>query len=134
MIRETTNPMYKQKPQFSGVRRFYDRPASQVYDGDFVSAGSRSMARGELQTEDFRDRAPKEAKSSEPEPRDGLKGSSMWIAHEASDAPLWLIRDRFTNHIFARVRGSLPWIVDQMKLLADQLGGQVNDLYYQRAP
>jgi hypothetical protein len=120
MIRETTNPMYKQKPQFSGVRRFYDRPASQVYDGDFVSAGSRSMARGELQTE--------------PEPRDGLKGSSMWIAHEASDAPLWLIRDRFTNHIFARVRGSLPWIVDQMKLLADQLGGQVNDLYYQRAP
>jgi hypothetical protein len=57
----------------------------------------------------------------------------MWIVDQAPDAPLWLIRDRTTHEIFARVRGSLPWIVDQMKLLADQLGGQVSELYYQRA-
>jgi hypothetical protein len=57
----------------------------------------------------------------------------MWIADEAPDAPLWFIRDMSTDHIFARVRGSLPWIVAQMQLLAGQLGGQVSELYYQRA-
>ena len=132
MILETTNPKYVQRPQHSGRTRFYERPASEVYDGDFVSAGSRLMAKGECQSEKFRDRAPNAKPSREPEPRSRPIGSSLTLFDEAHDAPLWLIRDRVTGHIFARVRGSLPWIVDQMKLAAHQLGGRVNDLYYQR--
>jgi hypothetical protein len=132
MIRETTNPKYHQPAQHSGrVRMLPDRPAAQIYDGDFVSAGSRDMSKGKPQ-EPFVDRKPHEAPSREPEPKSRPSGSSMWIADEAPDAPLWLVKDRTTGHVFARVRGSLPWIVDQTKLLAGQLGGQVNELYYQR--
>jgi hypothetical protein len=113
-----------------------DRPASEIYDGEHVSQGSRDMTKGKPIAEThFRDRLPHEAPTPnlEPEPRDRPLGSSMWIADEAPDAPLWLVKDVTTGHVFARVRGSLPWIVSQMRLLAGQLGGQEKDLFYQRA-
>jgi len=132
MILETTNPKYQQPAQHSGRVRMINRSPSEIYDGDFVSAGSRHMSQGQP-VEPFRDRLPNEAPSREPEPKSRPTGSSMWIADQHPDAPLWWIKDLTTHHIFAQVRGSLPWVVDQMKLLAGQLGGQVSELYYQRA-
>jgi hypothetical protein len=133
MIRETTNPKYQQPAQHSGKVRILANRNTEFYEGDFVSASSRDMSKGIPPQPNFVDRKPHEAPSREPEPRDRPLGSSMWILDQDSSAPLWFIKDRTTHHIFAQVRGSLPWIVDQMKLLADQLGGQVNELYYQRA-
>jgi hypothetical protein len=135
MILETTNPKYKQRPQISAGKKFYGpRDPSEIYDGDFVSAGSRSMARGEAADPTFVDRKPHEAPkpNRELEPRDRPRGSSMWLADEAHDAPMWLIIDLHTGHVMARVRGSLPWVVSQLKLAAHQLGGQEHDLYFQR--
>lgn len=136
MILETTNPKYFQRPQVSGRIRMIERNPSDIYDGDFVSAGSRNMAKGQEPEANFKDRAPNEAprtiQSLEPEPRLRPRGSSMWLADESPNHPLWMIKDLVTGHVMARVRGSLPWIVSQMQLAAEQLGGQVNELYYQR--
>ncbi|MBD9544273.1 hypothetical protein IB276_33040 [Ensifer sp. ENS04] len=134
MILETTNPKFKTRSQIPAGRKFYDRPASEIYDGDFVGASSRSMAKGEAPDPHFVDRKPHEAPipNREPEPRDRPRGSSMWLADESPDHPLWMIKDIKTGHVMARVRGSLPWIVDQMRLAAHQLGGAENDLFYQR--
>jgi hypothetical protein len=135
MILETTNPKYFQRPQHSGRTRFYERPASQIYDGEHVSQASRDMTKGKA-VEPFKDRAPNEKPipSREPEPISYSRpcGSSLWLLDQSADAPLWLIRDRTTDHIFAQVRGSLVWVVNQMKIAAHQMGGQVEDLYYQR--
>lgn len=137
MILETTNPLYHQRPQIPAGKKFYGpRNSAEIYDGDFVGAGSRSMARGDAPDIGFKDRAPTEApltiQSLEPEPSLRPRGSSMWLADEAPDAPLWMIKDLLTGHVMARVRGSLPWVVSQMRLAACQLGGSENDLYYQR--
>jgi hypothetical protein len=133
MILETTNPKYQTRPQIPAGRKFC-LPTQDRTDLEFISAGSRAMARGELQTEHFVDRKPHEAPipNRKPEPRDRPRGSSMWLADESPNHPQWLIRDVYTGHIMARVRGSLPWVVDQMRLAAHQLGGAENDLYYQR--
>lgn len=135
MILETTNPKYKTRAQIPAGKRFYEPRATDHYDGDFVSAGSRAMARGELQTEHFVDRKPHEApkQNREPEPASRPRCSSLRLFDEAYDAPLWLIIDIQTGAVFARVRGSLPWIVDQVRLAAHQLGGKERDLYYKRA-
>lgn len=147
MILETTNPKYFQRPQIPAGRKFYEpRSANEIYDGDFVSAGSRSMAKGEAPEVQFVDRGPprweKDARgrwvaapipnpSREPEPTP-RRGSSMWLADESPDHPLWMIRDVHTGHVMARVRGSLNWVVAQMRLVAHQLGGAEGDLFYQR--
>lgn len=125
-ILETTNPAYFQRPQVPASRVFYERKPSEIYDGDFVSQGSRDMARGVEPQHEY-----------EPEPQPQFSrpnGPSMWIADEYPDAPRWLVIDRTTGHVMARVRGSLPWVVSQIQLLAHQLGGQANDLYYRREP
>ena len=123
-ILETTNPVFFQKPQVPASRRFYERKPAEIYDGDYVSQGSRDMCAGRL---------PKHEPEHEPESFVRPNGPSMWIADEHPDAPVWLILDVLTGATFARVRGSLPWIVSQMRLLASQLGGQEKDLYYRRA-
>lgn len=132
MILETTNPKFKTAPLIPAGRKFSFATQDRA-DLEFISDGSRSMARGELQTEQFVDRLPHQApiRNREPEPR--ANRSSMCLFDEAHDAPLWLIIDRTTGHVFARVRGSLPWIVDQVRLAAHQLGGLEQDLYYRRA-
>ncbi len=131
MILETTNPKYFQKPLVPAHRRVYLTTGREA-ESDFVSEGSRAMARGELQTEQFVDRKPHEAPipNREPEPR--RIGSSLTLFDEAHDAPVWLIIDIITGVVFARVRGSLPWVVSQMRLAAHQLGGHEKDLYYRR--
>ena len=133
MILETTNPKYFQKPQVRAGHKFAFS-TNDRNDLEFMSQGSLSMARGELQTEQFVDRKPNEAPvpilNREPEPRPS--GSSLCLFDEAHDAPLRLIIDATTGYTFARVRGSLPWIVSQMQLAADQLGGKVNELYYRK--
>jgi hypothetical protein len=134
MILETTNPKYKTRPQIPAGRKFSFATQDRV-EAEYMSHGSRAMSRGELQTEQFVDRKPHEApkpiRNREPEPRPNR--SSLTLFNETHDAPLWLIIDRTTGHIFARVRGSLPWIVDQVRLAAHQLGGAEKDLYYRRA-
>lgn len=131
MILETTNPKYQTRPLIPAGRKVYLTTGREA-ESDFVSEGSRAMARGELQTEQFVDRKPHEApiRNREPEPR--VRGSSLCLFDEAYDAPVWLIIDHVTGVVFARVRGSLSWVVGQMQLAADQLGGKVNDLYYRR--
>ena len=135
MILETTNPKYFQKPQVPAGRKFAFQTQDRN-DLEYMSQGSLSMSRGELQTEQFRDRRPDEAPvpilNREPEPRP--TASSLCLFDEAHDAPLWLIIDAQEGCVFARVRGSLPWVVSQMQLAAHQLGGQVDNLYYRRAP
>ncbi|WP_037079284.1 hypothetical protein [Neorhizobium vignae] len=132
MILETTNPKCQTRPQIPAGRKFYTNQQERS-DLEYISEGSRSMARGELQTEHFVDRKPHEAPipNREPEPRP--RGSSLCLFDEAHDAPLWLIIDIITGAVFARVRGSLPWIVDQVRLAATQLGGKERDLYFKRA-
>lgn len=135
MIRETTNPKYLHHSQNFIAHRVYDR-STQGHgpaDPEFISQGSRNWAKGRLDTQNFRDRLPNQKPIREPEPKSRPSGSSLWVADESHDAPLWLILDRVTGHVFARVRGSLMWIVAQMRLVAGQLGGTVNDLYYRRA-
>lgn len=134
MILETTNPKYQQRPQIPAFRKVYLTSGREA-ESDFVSAGSRAMARGELQTENFVDRLPHEAPKPilNREPPSRPRGSSLCLFDEAHDAPLWLIVDALTGHIFARVRGSLAWVVSQLRLAADQLGGKEQDLYFRRA-
>ncbi|KQS84274.1 hypothetical protein [Rhizobium sp. Leaf383] len=132
MILETTNPKYLTRPQIPAGRKF----AFQTHDRadlEYISDGTRSMARGELQTENFVDRKPHEAPIPNREPQPKPRGSSLTLFDEAHDAPLWLIIDLTTGVVFARVRGSLPWVVDQVRLAASQLGGKESDLYYKRA-
>jgi hypothetical protein len=134
MILETTNPKYQQRPQIPAGRKFVFREQDRS-DLEYISQGSLSMARGELQTEQFRDRRPTEApvpiQNREPEPRP--MGSSLCLFDEAHDAPLWLIIDNQEGCVFARVRGSLTWVVNQLQLAADQLGGKADDLYFRMA-
>lgn len=133
MIRETTNPKYLNHTQKFRPYKVYER--SGPSEPEYLSQASRDWSQGKLSTENFRDRLPHEAPIREPEPDSNPrpKGSSIWIADQSPDAPLWYIKDRTTGHILARVRGSLVWVVDQMRLMAHQLGGLVNDLFYQRA-
>jgi hypothetical protein len=141
MILETTNPKFFQKPQVPAHRKTYLTTGREA-EGDHIGESSRSMcrppnlARNMLITEKFVDRKPNEPpvpiSNREPEPRPS--GSSLCLFDEAHDAPLWLIIDHQEGCVFARVRGSLAWVVSQMQLAADQLGGKVNDLYYRRAP
>lgn len=147
MILETTNPKYQTRPQIPAGRKVYLTTGREP-ESDFVSAGSRAMARGELQTEQFADRPPapfvldpasgrhhqlplQGNPNREPEPKS--RGSSLQLFDEAHDAPLWLIIDVVTGAVFARVRGSLAWVVSQLRLAAHQLGGQEKDLYFKRA-
>lgn len=123
MILETTNPKYKQPPQVPAVRKIVVR---NVEHDDNLGSGSWSKDRASGRRErNFHEHDP------ESDPRPIPKGSSIWIADESPDAPLWLILDRVTGVTFARVRGSLPHVVSQIKLVAHQLGGQERDLYYQ---
>lgn len=105
MILETTNPKYQTRPQIPAGRRYYITTPERS-DLEFISEGSRSMARGELQTEHFVDRKPHEApiRNLEPEPKS--RGSSLQLFDETHDGPLWLIIDVFTGAVFARVPGS----------------------------
>ena len=126
-ILEVTNPIYHQEPQIVAGRKFYGpRTDADIYDGDFVSEGSRSMARGTAPEPEFKDRLPYEAPvpllSHEPDLDLDPKPtqSSLWIADEHPDARLWHIIDLTTGHVFARVRGSLPWVVGQVRLAADR--------------
>lgn len=148
MILETTNPKYKTRPQIPAGRKVYVQMQDRA-DLEFISEGSRSMARGELQTEQFADRPPapfvrdpasgrhrqlplqgNTIRNLEPEPK--TRGSSLQLFDEAHDAPVWLIIDVVTGAVFARVRGSLAWVVAQVRLAAHQLGGQEKDLYFRR--
>ncbi|WP_454287243.1 hypothetical protein [Rhizobium arsenicireducens] len=128
MILETTNPKYAQRAQFCGTRIHYERVEPQEYDGLGGGQWSREVAK----SADFRERHP----IHEPEPELPVVsiGSSIWVADEKPDAPLWFVIDRVTGVTFARVRGSLPWIVSQVRLVATQLGGSAADLYYRKAP
>lgn len=138
MIRETTNPKYFQRPLVAAGACLYNVPDADFDENLGVGAASRSMARGiETDTQSV-DRMPKQAPiynpepEPEPEPRTRPTGCSLMLFDEAHDAPLWQIIDRTTGVVFARVRGSLMWVVDQIKLAAGQLGGLETDLYYRR--
>lgn len=132
MILETTNPKYKTRPQIPAGRKFF-LPVQDRSDLELISEGSRAMARGELQTEQFVDRLPHEAPKRNLEPEPKPRGTSLCLFDEAHDAPLWLIIDHVTGVVFARVRGSLTWVVDQLRLAAHQLGGHEKNLYFKRA-
>ena len=110
-ILETTNPKYAHRAEFAGTRIHCERGEPEVCDS-LGGQWSRDVAKSPVVA----------------------IGSSIWVADEKPDAPLWFVIDRVTGVTFARVRGSLPWIVSQVKLVATQLGGSAADLYYRKAP
>lgn len=126
MILETTNPKYQQPPQVPGIRKIINR---NIEFDDSLGAGSWSRDKAANRP----DPVPVPVHEPELDPRPTSRGSSLWIADQDPDAPLWLILDRVTGVTFARVRGSLPWVVSQLRLAAHQLGGHESDLYFKRA-
>lgn len=121
MILETTNPKYFRPPQVPAVRKVINR-VIEFDDSLGAGAWSRDVSAGRVVAHE---------PEHEPESRIAVPKSSIFIMDERHDAPVWLILDRITGVTFARVRGSLPWIVSQMQMLATQLGGLESDLYYQ---
>lgn len=133
MILETTNPKYRTKSYAWPVHQVVVRPG--MGEAQWCSEASRDMAKPGYVTHNFLDRAPNTIPSREPEPdarADRPKATSLRLRDEHPHAPLWLIVDRITGHIMARVRGSLPYIVFQTKLVAAHHGGDFNDLYYRK--
>lgn len=133
MILEDLTQTRKYRPQIRAKARFYDPVPNPNRETEWCLEDH--MANRFKDPTPFRDRlphgAPETIPNHEPEPRHN--GSCLQLFDEAHDAPLWLIVDRTTGVVFARVRGSLMWIVDQIKLAAYQLGGLETDLYYRRA-
>jgi hypothetical protein len=124
MILETTNPKYAMPAQVPAVRKCVFRTID--YD-DSLGAGAWSKDRASNRPEIIPE------PEHEPEWRVKARPFSIQVLDQAPDADLWLILDRTTGATFARVRGSLVWVVNQLRSVASQLGGLENDLYFKRA-
>lgn len=131
MILETTNPKYLTASQNWPVHQVVVRPG--MGEAEWCSQSSREMSKPGYTAHNFKDRAPDAIPNREPEPRAiRQQATSLRLKDEAPDAPLWLIIDRITGHILARVRGSLPYIVFQCRIVAAHMGGDFSDLYYRK--
>lgn len=108
MIIEATNLKYKTRPQIPVDRKFYSTTPERS-DLVFLSAGSRSKSRGDVQAEHFAEPKPREATNPNGEPEASSRGPSLQIFDGAHDALRWFITDVVTEAVCARVCGSQTW-------------------------
>lgn len=108
MIFEATNLKYKTRPQIPVDRKFYSTTPERS-DLVFLSAGSRSKSRGDVQAEHFAERKPHGGTVPNREPEPKSRGPSLQIFDGAHDALRWFIIDVVAGAFFARVCGSQTW-------------------------
>lgn len=116
----SANQIHPRAAQVPAVRKSVTRIVD--YD-DSLGAGAWSKDRASNRPEII----------PEPEHEPEWRVKTRPFSIQVPDAPVWIILDRTTGCTFARVRGSLLWVVNQLRSVASQLGGLEYDLYFKRA-